>query len=70
MYVNDNVYVLREIFFQISHGDYFLTELVVLTNYRTLTMLTFSEKDLVKICHFAMFTLLVMQNTCTDLKKT
>ena len=50
----------REIFFEIFHGDYFLTELVVLTNYRTFTMLTFSEKYLVKICHFVMFTLLIM----------
>ena len=35
-------------------------------------MLTFRKKDLVKFCHFAMFTLLIMlkQNTCVDLEKT
>ena len=27
-----------------SHGDYFLTELVILTNYRTITMLSFRKK--------------------------
>ena len=63
---------LREIFFQISHGDYFLTELVVLTNYRTLTMLTFRKKDLVKMLLFCNVYIVIMfkQNTCMDLEKT
>ena len=44
MYINNNVNVLIEIFIQISYGDYFHTELALLTNYRTLTMLTLERQ--------------------------
>ena len=37
---------------KLSHGDYFLTELAVLANYRSFTMLIFRKKHLVKIVSF------------------
>ena len=55
-----------------SHGDYFLTELIIRTKYRTMSMLSLSRNDLVKKNgHFTIFVLLIMpKQNCTDLKKT
>ena len=60
VYVNINVSVVGQAFFQTSHGDYFLIEFIICMKYGTFEKLTFNKIGLVKKCNFTTFVLLIM----------